>query len=308
LKILVTGAAGFVGRWTVSELSKEHQVIGTDKMALTGSIQADITNFEQVDTLFKKVRPDAVIHLAAISGSTGKNEIEQSLRQAHLNFLTNAQGTVNICEACRLNGVRRLIYMSSFAVYGRTGRDRLPITPSTPVSLEHAYATSKYMGELAVRTYSSDFGIKSAVFRAPFVAGEHQNERNVLLEFIESAVLGQDLIIYGKGEHVREFLHPIDLVAAFDSAFVHMDDFREPCETFVVGNSPIKIKELAELVVNIVGNGNVKRLEQAVDRAFDQFSDYSKTTQFLGWHPKINVEEIIRRILNSDYVNNYRRH
>ena len=302
MKILVTGAAGFIGRWTWSELSKSYQVIATDKVAVTGCIQADITNFDQVNTLLKEVRPDAVIHLAAISGSTGKNEIEQSLRQGHLNFLTNAQGTVNICEACRLNGVKRLIYMSSFAVYGRTGKDRLPITPSTPVSLEHAYATSKYMGELAVRTYSNDFGIKSVVFRAPFVAGEHQNERNVLLEFIQSAVLGQGLTIYGKGEHVREFLHPIDLVAAFDSALARMDDF-EPSETFVVGNSPIKMKELAQLVVNMVGRGNVRHIEQAGDRAFNQHSDYSKTSHFLGWHPEIGVEEIIERILKSDFAN-----
>ena len=303
MKILVTGAAGFIGRWAWSELSKTHQVTGTDKVAVAGGEQVDITDFEQLDALFKHLRPDAVIHLAAISGSTGKNEIEQSLRQAHLNFLTNAQGTANICEACRLNDVKRLIYMSSFAVYGRTDRDRLPITPSTLVALEHAYATSKYMGELAVRTYSNDFGIKSVVFRAPFVAGEHQNERNVLLEFIQSAVLGQDLIIYGKGEHVREFLHPIDLVAAFDSALAHMDDFQEPSETFVVGNSPIKMKELAQLVVNMVGKGNVEHIEQVVDRAFNQYSDFSKTSQSLGWHPKIGVEEIIERILKSDFAN-----
>jgi UDP-glucose 4-epimerase len=175
-----------------------YEVVGVDKIARPGVIQTDVTEFDKVMELFRHAKPDAVIHLAAISGSTGKNEIEQSLRQPQLNFETNVIGTVGICEACRLTGVRTVIYMSSFAVYGRTDRDRLPITPETPVSLKHAYATSKYMGELAVRTYSEDFGLKSVIFRAPFVSGEHQNEKNVLLEFIESAIQGNDLIIYGK--------------------------------------------------------------------------------------------------------------
>jgi nucleoside-diphosphate-sugar epimerase len=65
-------------------------MVGTDKNSVRGIIQADITNFEQLNALFRHVEPDAVIHLAAISGSTGKNEIELSLIQAHLNFLANA--------------------------------------------------------------------------------------------------------------------------------------------------------------------------------------------------------------------------
>ena len=301
MRVLVTGAAGFIGGWTVKELARlGHDVVGTDKAKKLGTVHADITDFVQIRNVIQQAKPDVIVHLAAISGSTGKNEIEQSLRQSKLNFEVNSQGTVNICEACRELNVGKVIYMSTFAVYGRTEPDRLPITADTTVSLKHAYANSKYMGELAVRTYSEDFGIKSVVFRAPFVAGEFQNERNVLLEFIQSAQRGGDLIIFGQGSHVREFLHPIDLVSAFNKAIKFLDHSQSPSETFVVGNSPITINNLAQLVVSKVGKGHVKHLAQTIDRAFNQSSDFAKTTRMLNWLPTIQVEEIVERVLNSN--------
>ena len=302
MNVLVTGAAGFVGGWAVNELSKgDHVIIGTDKAIKANVMQADITNLEQVLKLFEQTKPDVVIHLGAISGSTGKNEAEQSMRQPLENFSVNALGTANICEASRKSSVSKLVYMSSFALYGRTMKDRLPVSPTTPLALEHAYANSKYMGELVVKTYAQDFGLKAIIFRAPFISGEHQRERSVLMEFIESATQGNDLVIFGRGEHVREFVHPIDVVGAFKRAISHMEESKEHCETFVLGNTPIKIKDLAQLVIQKVGKGSVKQVEQAIDRAFDQYSDYSKATQELGWKPTITVPEIIERIVASDF-------
>jgi UDP-glucose 4-epimerase len=298
VRILVTGAAGFVGSWALAELGRRgYNPVGTDKTLAPDIIQCDITNLESVIQLFERVRPAAVVHLAAISGSTGKNEAEQSMRQPQENFNVNVIGTANICEASRKTGVRSIVYMSTFALYGRTMKDRLPITPSTPPALQHAYANSKYMGELVVRTYSEDFGLKAIVFRAPFVSGERQRERSVLMEFIESAIQDKDLVIFGKGEHVREFVHPVDVADAFARALTYLEGSNGLCDTFVLGNTPIKIKDLAQLVIQKVGKGRVKYIEQAVDRAFDQYSDYSKTTEVLGWRPTITVPQIIDRII-----------
>ena len=109
MRVLVTGAAGFIGGWAVNELTRlGHDVIGTDKVTKPGLIQADITNFVQIREVIQQTNLEAIVHLATISGSTGKNEIEQSLRQAKTNFEVNSQGTVHICEACRLLNVRKL--------------------------------------------------------------------------------------------------------------------------------------------------------------------------------------------------------
>jgi UDP-glucose 4-epimerase len=300
MRVLVTGAAGFIGGWTVKELRKKgFDVIGTDRVAGSSIISADITDLAQVLKVFSASRPDAVIHLAAISGSTGKNEVEQSLRQPHSNFLVNVLGTVNVCEACRLTGVKKLLYMSSFAVYGRTGKDRLPITEETPVALEHAYATSKFMGELAVKTYSGDFGIKSAIFRAPFIVGENQNEMNALKEFIHSALNDGELVVFGNGAHVREFIHPEDLVDAYTKAIDYLESSEKDCELFVLGNTPIKMNDLAEQIISLVGKGRIV-YRGASDRAFDQYSDYSKARRLLGWNPKFGISAIVNRMVSAD--------
>lgn len=301
MNVLVTGGAGFIGSWTVAEFSKKgYNVIATDRLIGPGIIQTDITELEQVLRLFEQAKPDAVIHLAAISGTTGKNEAEQSLRQPLLNFRVNVLGTANICEACRIQGVRKLIYMSSFAVYGRTEQDRLPITEKTPTSTEHAYAVSKLAGEEVVRTYSKDFGIKSAIIRAPFIVGEYQKEKNVLREFVECAESGKSLVIHGDGKHVREFVHPIDLADAFAKALDFLDD-DVVSELFVVGNARVAIRDLADTVVGHVGKAQIEHLQSTTPRAFDQYCDYSKATSLLGWHPSLSVDDIIVRIIATEY-------
>lgn len=302
MRVLVTGAAGFIGSWTASILlERGHEVIGTDLLEANGVKKTDITNFEALNELVAKEKPEAVIHLAAVSGSTGKNEIEQSLRQAYQNFRVNTLGTVNICEASRRNGVKKLVYMSTFAVYGRTGPERLPITPETPVSLEHAYAHSKYAGELGVRNYSADFGVKSVIFRTPFIVGERQRERNAVREFIETAMDDGELVVFGEGHHVREFIHPSDLVDAFNRALIRMDGFEDPSELIVLGNDPISMRELANETIRTVGQGKLKFIPDSGGRAFDQYADYAKAKELLGWHPGLSVKQILARIVANDY-------
>ena len=137
MRVLVTGAVGFIGSHTMKELfNRGFDVIGTDVAASNGVLPADITELQQVITVIEKVRPDAVIHLAAISGTTGKNEAEQSLRQPLLNFRVNVLGTANICEACMEGctcnkGTRRRDLSSRHSTRGRNRF--LPGAPPAPV-------------------------------------------------------------------------------------------------------------------------------------------------------------------------------
>ena len=303
MRVLVTGASGFIGSHTMKELSNRgFDVMGTDVAASNGVLPVDITELQQVVTVIERVRPDAVIHLAAISGTTGKNEAEQSLRQPLLNFRVNVLGTANICEACRTRGVRKLIYMSSFAVYGKTEQDRLPITEKTPTSTEHAYAVSKLAGEEVVRTYSKDFGIKAVIIRAPFVVGEHQKEKNVLREFVECATAGKSLAIRGDGRHVREFIHPVDVADAFVRALSFLEG-DVVSELFVIGNTGVAIRDLASMVVRHVGKGQLEYFQSDTTRTFDQYCDYSKAESLLGWHPRSSVDEIVEKIIATEYPN-----
>ena len=113
---------------------------------------------------------------------------------------------------------------------------------------------SKLAGEEVVRTYSKDFGIKSIVIRAPFIAGENQKEKNVLRKFIECVISGKSLIILGDGKHIREFVRPRNLADAFVRSVKYLDG-QEVSELFVVGNKGIAIRDLAHMVVAHVGRG-----------------------------------------------------
>ena len=290
-----------MGSWTIENLMQD-LVFGTDRNAPEGSMlyRSDLTHYEEVLNTFHHFMPDAVIHLGAVTGATGENEMEQSLRQAYRNFEVNAMGTTNVCEAMRVTGVKKLIYASSFATYGRTDPDRLPIDENTGVDLHHAYANSKYAGELVVRTYAEDFGFKSAIFRLPFVVGEHQKEKNALREFINAAEKGESLDVYGDGSQLRTFIHALDVVSAFDKTLNVIDDIGTKPVLFVLGNTPVSMLHLAEMVIEKVGSGSVKFVESS--RAFSQFSDYTKAMQTLGWTPTIGIQEIISRMVESDRV------
>lgn len=298
----MTGASGFIGSWVMQNLPG-HSVFGLDRNPSSDSRvrSVDLTSLAGVTGLFEEVRPEAVIHLGAVTGATGENEIEQSMRQAYTNFSVNTLGTANVCEAARVTGVRRLIYASSFATYGRTGRDRLPITESTPVELHHAYANSKYAGELVVNTYAQDFGIRAAAFRLPFIVGERQKEKNALREFINAAEAGGELLVFGDGSQLRTFLHVQDLVRAFDRALDRLSTAavtaKNP-EPFVLGSPPVSMESLARMVISHVGSGTVKYVEST--RAFSQYSDYTKAREFLGWYPSVSTTEIVRRMVAAD--------
>jgi len=113
VRILVTGAAGFIGSWALAELERRmYNPVGADKISAPNLIQCDVTNLGSLIQLFERVKPAAVVRLAAISGSTRKNEAEQNMRQPEKNFNTNVIETTNICEATRKTRVR------SFSLYG----------------------------------------------------------------------------------------------------------------------------------------------------------------------------------------------
>jgi UDP-glucose 4-epimerase len=300
MKVLVTGSRGFVGQHVLKGLAERgFDAVGTDRLTGEGTATANINQFDEIDEVFGQAKPDAVVHLAAICGTSGTNEVEQSMRQPLLNFKTNIFGTANVCEACRRHGVKKLIYMSSFAVYGKTGKDRLPITEQTSTSANHAYAVSKLAGEEVVKTYSKDFGIKSVILRTPNIAGEFQKERNVLREFIECAQHGKPMVIYGDGNHIREFIHPTDLT----DAFANMLSFLEGdvvTDLFVIGNKGIQARVLADTIAARVGKGEIEYRPNPLGVTFDQYSDFSKATRILSYQPKVSVGDIIDRIITLE--------
>ncbi len=170
-KVLVTGAAGFIGSHTVDQLlAAGHRVWGVDNFrtgrrenvaaALRAGLQLrvfDLLDEARFERLVRRIRPDAIIHLAALVS------VVESIRSPDLNFRLNLEATYRVAEVARRHGVRRLVFASSAAVYGDA--QTLPIPESaipTPIS---PYGAAKLASEQLLLSYAAAYGLTVRIQR-----------------------------------------------------------------------------------------------------------------------------------------------
>ncbi len=292
MRILVTGGAGFLGRYVLRSLREAgYETVSADIASEQETERLDVTDLGAVCAIFSRTKPDVIIHLAALAGSNGKGGGRESIRDPYGYFRTNFLGTLSVFETCRRLEIGQVIHMSSFSPYGAVEG---PINEVTRFQPTNPYGSSKECGEAVAKCYASNYGIKTLIFRAPLLAGENQKEENALREFVLSVKKGQPIIIYGNGNHLREWLHPIDVAEAFLKGIACFDSLTTPYEVFVLGSKPISMKDLARLVTSKVG-GSIRHQEGG--RVFDQYTDSTKAETILKWEPKLQVQDIIDRVV-----------
>lgn len=257
--------------------------------------QVDIADLSKVKEILGSFKPELVVHLAALAGSTGKGGGAESLKSPYQYFNVNFNTALSIYESCRQLGILRVLCMSSFSPYGPTSS---PINEDTPFNPNNPYGGSKACVEEIAKVYSANYGIKTVILRPPLICGEGQMEMNALREFVTSALAGTPIKILGEGTHVREFVHPSDVADAFSAAIFYLQSMTVSCEPFVLGSRPIRMIDLANLVVQKVGKGSIV-FEPASSQTFDQFTDHSKAKRLLGWEPKVGVDEIVTRVIDD---------
>lgn len=225
MKILITGAAGFIGMHTASRLlERGDEVVGVDnlndyyevslKEARLGRLQArsrftfhklSVEDREGIAALFHRERPQRVIHLAAQAG------VRYSLTHPHAYIDANLQGFINILEGCRHNGVEHLVYASSSSVYG--GNTAMPFSEHQnvdhPVSL---YAATKKANELMAHTYSHLFRLPTTGLRFFTVYGPWGRPDMALFLFTRAILEGRPIDVFNNGRMVRDFTYIDDIV------------------------------------------------------------------------------------------------
>jgi nucleoside-diphosphate-sugar epimerase len=289
MRILVTGHEGFLGRFVMEKLLEDNEVSGLDMS------EVDLKDKNRTLTKLASFKPDAVVHLAAKAGATGKGGGAESRSDPFPFLSNNVNATLNVLEAMRIEGVTKFVYVSSFSVYGKD--PVCPINEFTFQNPNNAYGLSKAIGEQMVKLYSQ-FRIRSIVLRPTLLCGESQKEVNSLREFVIAALEGQPIEIWGEGLHKREYIHPIDAANAIELALKYFSRMKEPVETFVLGNEPISMIDLARLVIARIPSGRIE-FKPPGPQAFNQTTDHSKAETVLGWRPKIGVEEIVRRVMED---------
>nr|WP_315201439.1 NAD-dependent epimerase [uncultured Albidiferax sp.] len=225
MKILVTGAAGFIGMTTsLRLLARGDEVIGLDNMndyydvvlkenrlkRLTSHanfkfVQIDVEDRSGIKSLFAEEKFDKVIHLAAQAG------VRYSLKNPHAYVDSNLIGFVNILEGCRHNKVQHLVYASSSSVYG--GNTKMPFSEHDsvdhPVSL---YAATKKANELMAHTYSHLYNLPTTGLRFFTVYGPWGRPDMALFLFTKAIIDGRPIEVYNYGNMQRDFTYVDDIV------------------------------------------------------------------------------------------------
>jgi UDP-glucose 4-epimerase len=311
VKYLVTGGAGFIGSHLTEQLiSRGDQVVILDNLS-TGlsenlSTIKNKVEFEQGNILDKSLveklvsSSDYVVHLAAALGVLNiVNKPLESLK-------SNLQGTEIVLEAAS-KYKKPILIASTSEVYGKN--DKVPLNEEDdrvighPLKSRWSYSEAKAIDESLAYFYFLEEGLQSRIVRFFNTVGPRQlgNYGMVVPRFVNAALKGQALSVYGSGEQIRCFCHIADAVKGL---LLVMDSDKAVGEVFNVGNNQqISIMELAKKVIEITGSkSTIEKIayEKAYPQGFEDMQrrvpDISKIKEVLGWSPQLNLDQIIKDI------------
>jgi UDP-glucose 4-epimerase len=308
MRTLVTGAAGFIGSTLVDRLLEEgHQVTGVDNLSagcpavnLASAHQHDRPgrfNFVAVDVrhpglsqIVAGSNPEVVFHLAA------QVDVRRSVDDPLFDAGTNVLGTINVLEASRRAGVRRIVYATSGgARYGAPAT--LPATEDTAVDPLSPYAAAKVAGELYMRAYAGMYGLAPICLALANVYGPRQDphgEAGVVAVFGSAMISGRPTIIYGDGTATRDYVYVDDVATAFLCA---AEAPVATSGTFNIGTGvQTTVTELHQLIAEVVGVSRPPdHAEARTGEVHASALDSTRAGRVLGWKPDIDLTEGITR-------------
>ena len=306
MRILVTGAAGFIGSNLVDRLlDDDHEVVGIDNLShgtranLPDSelgagrgfsfIEADVTDPRFVETV---ADVEVICHLAA------QIDVRVSVRDPIEDARLNVLGTINVLEAARQAGVRKVVFASSGgSIYGEP--KKLPVDETAPVNPLSPYAASKVCGETYLGMYHALYGLETTALAPSNVYGPRQDpygEAGVVAVFGNALLRGRQATIFGDGSAVRDYVYVDDLTDAFARAIGDVGDGRRFHIGTGVGTSVRDLHTAVAAVAGAADNpifgtprlGELQAIVLNVDAARDR----------LGWMPQTTLEAGLAKTLD----------
>jgi UDP-glucuronate 4-epimerase len=322
-RILVTGAAGFIG-YHISEslLRRGDEVIGLDNLndyydvslkearlarltpqARFSFVRGDIADRHVVERLFREQKPKRVVHLAAQAG------VRYSLTHPHAYTESNITGFLNVLEACRHNEIEHLVFASSSSVYG--ANERQPFSEHDnvdhPISL---YAATKKANELMAHTYAHLFGLPVTGLRFFTVYGPWGRPDMALFKFTRGILAGEPIQVYNEGRMIRDFtfiddigegvIRVLDRVASgdpqWDAANPDPSRSRAPYQIFNIGNSdPVELMRYIRVLELELGiKAQLEMLPMQPGDVPSTSANVSELESAVGFRPQTSIEEGIR--------------
>lgn len=304
MKILVTGAAGFVGSHVSHSLLDDgHDVLGLDNfndyydVALKEArfqglekrdgfkmVRGDLVDYALLSRLFEEHDFDRVCHLGAQAG------VRYSIQNPFAYQQSNLQGHLNVLEACRHAETARLVYASSSSVYG--GNKKVPFSEDDPVDRPVSlYAATKKANELMSHTYTHLYGLQTVGLRFFTVYGPWGRPDMAYWLFTKAMLKGESIKVFNNGDMKRDFTYIDDIVRGVKaSLFV---DGLEPYEVFNLGNNtPENLMDFIQALADALGVE--PKMEMMPMQAGDvpmTYADVTKAGEKLGYKPTTSMKE-----------------
>jgi len=326
VKILVTGAAGFIGMTaSLRLLARGDEVVGLDNLndyyevslkenrlaRLTSHanfrfVKLDVGDRAGMEALFAAEKFDKVIHLAAQAG------VRYSIQNPHAYVDSNLVGFINILEGCRHHKAQHLVYASSSSVYG--GNTKMPFSEHDsvdhPVSL---YAATKKANELMAHTYSHLYGLPTTGLRFFTVYGPWGRPDMALFLFTKAILEGRPIDVFNHGNMKRDFTYVDDIVEgvirvldktaaanpAYDAISADPATSNVPYRVFNIGNNnPVQLLDFIGAIENALGQKAEKRLLPLQDGDVPAtFANTDLLNDWVGFVPGTTVQEGVSRFI-----------
>jgi len=291
MRVLVTGASGFIGSHVVEALtSRGHEVVAIDIAPYSNPpegvqfLRLDIRDHLRLHNVIGKV--SSIVHLAALINAY------ESIKVPDLYHDVNVNGTLSLLKFSQDLRVEKFVFASSAAVYGEP--QYLPIDEKHPLRPLNPYGATKVACEAYISAFHFTYDIPAIILRIFNAYGPRQTGAyaGVISKFIKRALSGESLIIYGDGEQTRDFIYVDDVVGAIVEALESDLNFG----IFNIGTGKAtSINELAELIRKLT-NRNVPVIHEK-ERPGDirhSHASIKAAEKVLKWAPKIELEEGLR--------------
>ena len=306
MRILVTGAAGFIGSHVSEQLLRRGDtVVALDNFndyysparkranaAILSAypnarvVEADIRDTVAIDALFAAEKFERVVHLAAMAN------VRYSVKQPALYVDVNVKGTHNLLEAAQRHGTRHFVFASTSSVYGQT--DKLPFVENDLTDRPLApYPATKKAGEVLAYTYHAAYGLKCRVLRFFSVYGPRGRPDMMPYVFTERISRGEPITLFDGGRPQRDWTYVDDtasgVVAALDAEFDY--------EIFNLGRGqPVAMKEFVQIIEELTGReAIIQPAPLPPTEAMINHSDTSKAARMLGYHPRVSLADGLSR-------------
>ena len=289
MRIAVTGGAGFIGRPLTARLRADgHEVSASDLKPGEDVSALDLRDRAGVHAWISGSKPDVVVASGAISGPMVAPDDPELVIDA------NVGGTLNILEGMRRAGSRRLVFISSIAVYAARG-DLAPVPEEARLGAIDPYSASKIAGEALVDAYAARFGIAATTLRLSTVYGPRRIVPDLVGRLVRSAREGHLVEVSGQRANMRQYIHVDDAVEAIRLAIGTPLAGHTPIN--ITGGSYVSEVEVAEKITRLVP-GTRYTIRPDRDGGDGDFGPLalSRAERLLGYRPQVTLDEGLARL------------